>query len=115
MPGVSSTIATRWPTRRLNRVDLPTLGLPTTATRGRDIRSDSISVVPPGSALWRQSKLEGGQTGAVFAPRKVKGCDLCLLHGVFFWNVMGYMDVQISGRCDMFPLHCTTRRCWEIG
>src|SRR5207344_1043065 len=31
-PGVSSTMARRRPTRRLNRVDLPTLGRPTMAT-----------------------------------------------------------------------------------
>src|SRR6266542_1310909 len=41
MPGVSWTMATRWPTRRLNIVDLPTLGRPTTATSG------SAMVVPP--------------------------------------------------------------------
>ena len=31
-PGKSSTSASFWPTRRLNRVDLPTLGRPTMAT-----------------------------------------------------------------------------------
>src|SRR5699024_1926851 len=34
MPGVSSTMASRWPHNLLNRVDLPTLGRPTTATMG---------------------------------------------------------------------------------
>ena len=34
MPGVSSTMARRWPHSLLNRVDLPTLGRPTTATIG---------------------------------------------------------------------------------
>ena len=34
VPGVSSTIAIRSPTRRLNSVDLPTLGRPTSATMG---------------------------------------------------------------------------------
>src|SRR5438132_1727124 len=35
VPGSSSTMATRSPTRRLKSVDLPTLGRPTTATRSR--------------------------------------------------------------------------------
>jgi hypothetical protein len=35
VPGVGSTIATFLPTNRLNRVDLPTLGRPTNATRPR--------------------------------------------------------------------------------
>src|SRR5688500_4619829 len=35
VPGRSSTIASRSPTRRLKRVDLPTLGRPTTATTAR--------------------------------------------------------------------------------
>ena len=35
-PGVSSTMARRLPTSRLNRVDLPTLGRPTMATRESD-------------------------------------------------------------------------------
>src|ERR1700674_2500454 len=34
MPGSSPTIARREPTRRLNKVDLPTLGRPTMAMRG---------------------------------------------------------------------------------
>jgi hypothetical protein len=34
MPGSSPTMARREPTRRLNRVDLPTLGRPTMAIRG---------------------------------------------------------------------------------
>jgi len=34
VPGVSSTIAMRSPTRRLNKVLFPTLGLPTSATIG---------------------------------------------------------------------------------
>ena len=36
-PGVSSTMATRRPTIWLKKVDLPTFGRPTMATRGLDI------------------------------------------------------------------------------
>src|SRR5919106_2224763 len=42
MPGKSSTIAFRSPTRRLNNVDLPTFGRPTIATMGR-LRGDDCS------------------------------------------------------------------------
>src|SRR5512138_2753916 len=38
VPGVSSTMARRSPTRRLNKVLFPTLGRPTSATIGFDIR-----------------------------------------------------------------------------
>jgi hypothetical protein len=34
VPGVSSTTASREPASRLNKVDLPTLGRPTSATSG---------------------------------------------------------------------------------
>src|SRR6185503_18842533 len=37
VPGVSSTMARRSPTRRLNKVLFPTLGLPTSATIGLGI------------------------------------------------------------------------------
>ena len=36
-PGVSSTMESRRPARRLKSMDLPTFGLPTMATRGLDI------------------------------------------------------------------------------
>ena len=43
-PGVSDTRAERRPARRLNRVDLPTLGRPAMTTTGSMVR---VSAVPP--------------------------------------------------------------------
>ncbi len=53
-PGRSSTSARRAPTRRLNRVDLPTLGRPTMATVKDMMRSGGKSQKP---SRWRGARL----------------------------------------------------------
>src|SRR5262249_26850264 len=83
MPGVSSTMATRRPMRRLNRVDLPTLGLPTTATRGRDIPGLRSFMPRLRASELDERGLERGRTGAAFPPLKIGLQDVCLLHGLF--------------------------------
>ncbi len=65
-PGVSSTMDSRLPTRRLKSIDLPTLGRPTMATRGFAmllpllICSDCIGSTPPP----RDSRGADGQRAA---------------------------------------------------
>src|SRR5258708_27316035 len=47
MPGSSPTMARREPTRRLNSVDLPTLGRPTIAMRGvsGELELDEVKII----------------------------------------------------------------------
>src|ERR1017187_4521076 len=47
MPGSSPTMARREPTRRLNSVDLPTLGRPTMVIRGAgvELEEDEVKIV----------------------------------------------------------------------
>ena len=74
-PGVSSTIATRLPIKRLKSVDLPTLGRPTTATSGLDIskprRNFGFWILD-----WRTVQL----ARVTPAPRRERAGLLCLLN-----------------------------------
>src|SRR6266568_1711476 len=48
VPGISSTIATRSPSIRLKKVDLPTLGRPTIATSGFILRPSTLVMIKKG-------------------------------------------------------------------
>src|SRR5258708_7737608 len=58
-PGTSSTMASLCPTILLNKVDLPTLGRPTSATRGSTLEPDLLSVHHREAAA--HGRLEGGR------------------------------------------------------
>ena len=79
-PGRSSTIATRLPTILFNRVDLPTFGRPTIATRGtseltttpepgagpvlRSPRPPPVATTPPGACRRGTRRRSGRRPGA---------------------------------------------------
>src|SRR5260221_13839105 len=64
VPGRSSTIATRSPTRRLKSVDLPTFGRPTMATTARDISGAPLTRERFGPLLHFEQRLHRCRTAA---------------------------------------------------
>src|SRR3989442_1323652 len=76
VPGSSSTMATRSPTRRLKSVDLPTFGRPTMATRPRltelSVGGEFLSALLHFEKRVHRGRAAADEADAIFAPQPLR-------------------------------------------
>src|SRR6266481_301925 len=99
MPGSSPTMARREPTRRLNSVDLPTLGRPTMARMGAcGELEDEVKII--------RDRVEAGALTCL-AARRAGVFRQCLLrrYASYRASLECGLGLRPGGRCGHPPLH----------